>query len=384
VSRLFVVEPEEYEAALGLAWLSGYGCSPLLRHLSRYGARLLWNGSGAELRAWGLSPAGVCRFRERRAEFSQNAAEARLEECDAWFLPFGALAYPPELAQLRQPPPGLFVRGRRDSLMRLLSTPRVTIVGTRRATSYGYRATDLLASAFAERGVTVVSGMALGIDGRAHLAAVDGGTLTAAVLGCGVDVVYPARHRRLYRRVVDEGLVLSELPPGTRPARWTFPARNRLLAALGDAVLVVEGSKVSGALQTAGAALELGRPVFAVPGQITNDGHQGCNWLIYDGAAPAVDPCVTVEEFLHRTRIERLNREALAAPRVIPNDGGVAATTVSLQTSVLAALEGGERSVDAIADCTGLETRHVTAVLARLEIDGTVARCGGGRYIRAP
>jgi DNA processing protein len=226
--------------------------------------------------------------------------------------------------------------------------------------------------------------MALGIDGRAHLAALDGVTLTAAVLGCGVDVVYPARHRRLYSRVVEEGLVLSELPPGTTPARWTFPARNRLLAALGDAVVVVEGSRVSGALQTAGAALELGRPVFAVPGQITSEGHQGCNWLIYDGAAPAVEPCVTVEEFFHRTRIERLNREAVAPASVLPGDDDLAASTGCLRATVIEALEAGAWSVDTVADRTGLETRQVAAALARLEMDGAITRCGGGRYIRAP
>ncbi len=168
----------------------------------------------------------------------------------------------------------------------------MTIVGTRRATPYGLRATEAFASAFAAAGVAVVSGMALGIDGRAHQAALDAGGLTVAVLGCGADVVYPQRHRGLYESISEDGVVLSELPPGTPPARWTFPHRNRLLAALGDAVLVTEGSRTSGALQTAGWALELGRPVFAVPGPIAMDCHEGCNRLLYDGAGPALDPWV--------------------------------------------------------------------------------------------
>ncbi len=179
----------------------------------------------------------------------------------------------------------------------------MTIVGTRKATAYGARAAEAFAAAFASRGVAVVSGMALGIDGRAHRASLEVGGLTVGVLGCGADIVYPRSHRTLYERILEQGVILSELPPGTPPGRWTFPQRNRLLAALGDAVLVVEGSRLSGAMQTADRSLELGRPVFAVPGPISVESHSGCNQLLYEGAVPAVDPCVTVEDFFLQTRI---------------------------------------------------------------------------------
>jgi DNA processing protein len=333
---------------------------------------------------WGARPGAAARFQVKRAACCVADARLRLHESDTRFVPFGAAGYPREFAQLRHPPAGLFVRGSIDLLERVLRAPRITIVGTRRATPYGNRVADLFATAFVDQAVVVVSGLALGIDGRAHRAALEAGGVTVAILGCGTDVVYPTRHQSLYERVVREGLVLSELPPGTRPARWTFPARNRLLAALGDAVLVVEGSRVSGALQTAGAALELGRPVFAVPGQITGENHQGCNWLIYDGAAPAVDPCVTVEEFFQRTRIERSERQLGVPMHSLPGSTDAAACGSPAEVSVLQVLTTGEWSVDALAFHTGLGTRQVLASLARIEISGLAVRCGGGRYTRAP
>jgi DNA processing protein len=177
---------------------------------------------------------------------------------------------------------------------------------------------------------------------------------------------------------------MSELPPGVPPARWTFPHRNRLLAALGDAVLVVEGSRRSGALQTAGAALDLGRPVFAVPGLITGENHQGCNWLIYDGAAPAVDACVAVEEFFLRTRIERMDR-SLAA-RESGDLGSAEATRAGSPSCalVLEALADCACSVDGLVSRTLLEARQVTVALSELAVRGLVVRSDLGLYIRAP
>lgn len=383
MSREALADDKEYEAALGLAWLSSRGCSSVLRLLSDHGARRLWEAPVGQLGDWGLSLGAATRFAEHRAAFCSKEAQVFLEAHNTWFIAFGSATYPPELAQLAHPPAGLFIRGPRANFEQVLQAPRVTIVGTRRATSYGVRAADLVAGAFAERGVVVVSGMALGIDGRSHVAALDAGGLTVAVLGSGPDIAYPVRHRLLYKRIVEQGVVVSELPPGTPPARWTFPARNRLLAALGDAVVVVEGSRTSGALQTAGAALELGRLVFAVPGQITNEGHQGCNWLLYDGAVPIVNPCVAVEEFLHRTRIERQGRSSMASglgATQTPKE----ASGVSPHDSILRALETGARSVDGIADLTGLDVKQVAAALMRLEMDGRVVRSGAGCFARAP
>ncbi len=316
--------------------------------------------------------------------FSFAAAQKCVEESGLTFIPFGCSQFPPQLAELRYPPAGLFVKGAGERFAYVLRAPRITVVGTRRSTPYGSRATDITATAFAERGVVVVSGLALGIDGRAHQATLDVGGTTVGILGCGADVVYPSRHRRLFKQMETEGIVMSELPPGVPPARWTFPHRNRLLAALGDAVLVVEGSRTSGALQTADAALELGRPVFAVPGPITGAGHQGCNFLLYDGAAPAVAPSVTVEEFFLRTRIERRERSLAAGGEASFGPALRAGAGPPSHALVLEALEAGACSIDALVSQTGMEARRLAVALVELELSGLVTRSGGGHYIRAP
>lgn len=383
------------EAALGLAMLSRSGCHSLLRFLEREGPEAVWRASRRRLLGWGLAPSAVDRFEDKRRCFAAGEIMALLTRTGLHFLPYDSPYYPPELAQLCYPPAGVFAQATEDALARLRRLPRVTIVGTRRATPYGLRATEAFASAFASAGVAVVSGMALGIDGRAHQAALDAGGLTVAVLGCGADVVYPQRHRGLYGRIIREGVVMSELPPGTPPARWTFPHRNRLLAALGDAVLVTEGSRTSGAMQTAGWALELGRPVFAVPGPITIDGHEGCNQLLYDGAGPALDPWVAVEDFLLQTRIEREERRVTgrSAERDGAREGSPAQCSPAgyrspvaggCAGSILEALEHGGCSVDSLVGHTGLATRQLTAALAEMELIGLVRRGGPGLYIRAP
>jgi DNA processing protein len=233
-----------------------------------------------------------------------------------------------------------------------------------------------------------------------HQGALLAGGPTVAVLGCGADVVYPRSHRKLYSAITDNGSVLSELPPGTPPTRWAFPLRNRVLAALGDAVLVVEAGLESGALQTADWALELGRPVFAVPGPITGDNYRGTNRLIYEGAFPALDPVVTVQDFLLLTRIERGDRHPTSQaasrfglqgrpfpPAVCYEQGGRVGDKADVspaETLVMERLLRGALSVDALAERTKLSVREVTAALARLHLKGVVTRAGPGLFIRAP
>lgn len=381
-------QSDRYGAALGLAWLSRSGCHGLLHLLREEPPEAVWGTTRRELLSRGIHARAVDGFEAKRASFCRAQAEALMEEAAVWFVPFGSSCYPEELGQLSHPPAGLFVRGSELTLKRLLAVPRVTIVGTRGATAYGARATDAFATAFAARGVGVISGMALGIDGRAHEAAFKAGGLTAAVLGCGPDVVYPPRNRWLYERLVSDGVLLSELPPGTEPARWTFPRRNRLLAALGDAVVVVEAPRASGALQTVTWALDLGRPVFSVPGSIYAEKHVGCNQLLYDGAGAAVDPFVTVEDFLSQTRMERRGRSS--------SDGRLSPAPASSEhvaevhlrgadhLRVWQALGSGPSSVDDLLQRTGLRVREVSAALAELELGGLVRRRGPGSYARAP
>lgn len=378
-----------YRAALGLAWLSAHGSHSVLRLLPTKGPQDLWAASPRRLVEWGVAPHAAGRFAERRRALVLSEAETALEAKSIRFIPFGSDLYPKGLEQLCLPPAGLFVRANAQVLEDLLLAPRITIVGTRKATPYGSRVAEAFASAFALEGIAVVSGMALGIDAHAHQAALQTGGLTMAILGCGVDVVYPRRHLTLYNKIVATGVVASELPPGTAPARWTFPHRNRLLAALGDAVLVGEASRISGALHTVDWALELGRPVFSVPGPITSEGHQGCNMLIYDGACPALDPSATVEDFLFITRMEREEqrtprRRGLGPASGDREGGGPLAALDARKRCILDALSSGPSSVDDLARRTGVPVRELTAALAELELMGCTSRAGPGFHIRAP
>jgi DNA processing protein len=174
--------------------------------------------------------------------------------------------YPPLLAELHDPPEQLFVRGD----LAALGGPGVAVVGARSCSAYGAQVARSLGRDLAASGVTVVSGLARGIDGEAHRGALEAGGLTVAVLGCGIDRDYPRSHSDLARRIVAAGAVVAEYPPGVEPAPWRFPARNRIIAGLSLATVVVEARERSGALITADFALELGRDVFAVPGEITS------------------------------------------------------------------------------------------------------------------
>jgi DNA processing protein len=192
--------------------------------------------------------------------------------------------YPIGLHDLEEPPP-LFVIGETSA------APAIGVVGTRTCTRYGVTLAEAIGAALAAAGWTTVSGLARGIDAAAHRGALAAGGEAVAVLGSGVDVVYPAENRAIYDRILSgQGAVMSEYPPGTRPERWRFPARNRIIAAIASAVVVVEAGARGGALITARLAAELGRPVFAVPGDVDRPASVGCNLLIRDGAHPALGP----------------------------------------------------------------------------------------------
>ncbi|MBF8377257.1 DNA-protecting protein DprA [Alicyclobacillus mali] len=200
----------------------------------------------------------------------------------------GAKNYPDRLLQLADPPIALFVRGRAELLVAERQT--FAIVGTRRMTGYGMEAARWIAGEMARREAVIVSGLALGVDATAHAAALEMGGDTVAVLGCGIDRCYPPSNRRLYDQIASSGALVSEYPPGTPVRKYHFPERNRLIASLSGAVVVVQAGDRSGALITAQYALELGRDVYAVPGPITSRASRGVNRLMFDGAIPLVDP----------------------------------------------------------------------------------------------
>jgi DNA processing protein len=227
-----------------------------------------------------VRPPDTLRWREHLRRFDAAAYERRLAERGYRFLS----GLPPLLRAIHDPPAGLFVRG--AAPVEVLVRPAVAIVGARACSGYGASVARSLGRELAAAGLVVVSGLARGVDGEAHRGALDAGGSTVAVLGCGIDRDYPAAHADLARRIAETGLIVSEYAPAVEPAPWRFPARNRVVAGLAAATVVVEARERSGALITADLALEEGREVFAVPGEITSALSAGTNALLKLGASP--------------------------------------------------------------------------------------------------
>jgi DNA processing protein len=261
-------------------------------------------------------------------------------------------AFPPLLAAIHDPPARLYLRG--SAAPDLLDRPAVAVVGARACSSYGRSVARTLARDLASSGLVVVSGMARGIDGDAHRGALEGGGPTVAVLGCGVDRDYPAAHAELARRIVEAGLVVSEYEPGIEPAPWRFPARNRIIAGLCRATLVVEARERSGALITADFALEEGREVLAVPGEITSSLSGGTNALLRLGATPVT----CLEDVLEAYGIERAAAAAVSF--------GATAETI------LARLGDGALTGDEVVRASGVDAGAGAAALIELELAGRV------------
>ena len=275
-------------------------------------------------------------------------------------LPFNDPGYPPWLWQIADPPPVLWVKGNAPDAHR----PTVAVVGSRTATPAGLALARQLGEGLAEAGVMVVSGLARGVDGSSHEGALSVGGTTIGVLGCGADVVYPAEHRDLTDRVAASGGVVSELPPGTTPQAHYFPLRNRIISGLSRAVVVIEAGERSGSLITARMALEQGREVLAVPGNVLSGRSRGCHALIKDGARLVE----TVSDVLDELGWVR------------PDNSEAVETAKSNEMSVLASrmAVGDVYDVDGLAILTGWATGQLLAELASLEIVGRVARVAGG------
>jgi DNA processing protein len=296
--------------------------------------------------------------------------EARLNEelvqADCWACCRHGDIYPDSLRDAADAPWALIGRGDPGLLDGLEPFQAVTIVGARRATSYGREVARELGRELAAAGMVVVSGLAFGIDGCAHRGALDAGR-TIAVLGCGPDVAYPASHRTLWRRICETGLVVSEFPPGATPWRWTFPARNRIMAALSGMTVVVEAATRSGSLITTDLAADLGRDLGAVPGPVTSRASAGPNSLLASGAQVIRDAQDVLDAMLGPGR------------KPLPHSGP--GLDPQLQT-VLAAVEAGESTCDAVATATGISGPAAAASLSRLELLGYLICSNLGTYSR--
>lgn len=266
-------------------------------------------------------------------------------------------AFPPLLAAIHDPPDELLVRG--PGPLELLSRPAVAIVGARACSHYGAQVARMLGREVAAAGVVVVSGMARGIDGHAHRGALDAGGSTVAVLGCGIDRDYPAAHAGLASQIVEAGLIVSEYGPGVEPAPWRFPARNRIIAGLATATVVVEARERSGALITADFGLEEGREVLVCPGEITSSLSAGTNALLRVGATPLTSAADVLELFGLRPEEQ---------PRAKP-DGAAA--------DLLEVLRSAPATADELARATRLDAGAVGAALVELELAGLAAEAEG-------
>jgi DNA processing protein len=273
----------------------------------------------------------------------------------------GDRGYPALLAELPDAPDLLFARGR------LPSRPGVAVVGTRRCTAYGRRLAEQYGRAIAAAGWPLVSGLARGIDGAAHRGTVAGGGVGVAVLGSGIDVMYPREHRELADALVaGGGAVVSEAPPGTPPEAWRFPPRNRIISGLSAAVVIVEATVRGGALITAEAALRHGRQVFVVPGDVGRPSSEGCNLLIRDGAHPVMGPEDLIEAL-----------ELVLGPRMRGEAVPVGESELDPPArAVLGAVGEGADDVDALVEATGLGIAAVVTAVGRLEVSGLLDRDG--------
>jgi DNA processing protein len=297
----------------------------------------------------------------------------RVEAARAWACCCHDPLYPAALAEDRQAPATLFGRGDPALMGRLAGLDEaLTVVGSRRPSIYGRQLAETLARELAAAGLVVVSGMALGIDSRAHSGTLTAGGVTVAVLGSGPDVPYPVRLRRLYETIVERGLVLSELPPGTQARRWTFPARNRIMAALSAMTVVVEARERSGSQITAAMASDLGREVGAVPGRVGNATAAGTNALLRDGAQ-VIRGAQDVLDSLLDTGFPR---------RRLPSSPGGGSPLDPGLAAVLELVEGGAHGPDALATQGGLDPGDAAASLARLELLGYVRCDSAGRFER--
>jgi DNA processing protein len=320
----------------------------------------------------GAAPEEVAPFLHPLPAPGLDAARRRLEACGGRVVAICDPEYPALLREAPDPPPLLFVRGRP-----LGDAPAVALVGSRRATRAGLEAARLVADGLARAGVVVVSGFAHGIDAAVHAAALEAGGETWGVLGCGIDVPYPAAHDRLRARILEGGALLSELPPGTGPEPWHFPVRNRIIAGCARVLVVVEAALKSGSLISARCAAEAGRDVAAVPGPVIGDHASGSNALLKDGAILVRDAADVLRE-LPDEDLRRLRPGGLPdAPGAMhpPDDPDAA--------RVLLALDAAEPvAADALAAETGLTAARLSAALVLLELEGLAEALPGALFAR--
>lgn len=362
---------KEYAPWIALSRVRGLGCASFKKLAAHFSdPTAAFAASGSELTdVPGLETdavEGLLRFSEWE-EAQEEVERAKMAGVD--IIPYTAENYPSRLRMIPDPPPFLYAKGgilEQDD-------KAIAVVGSRSASEYGCRVARGLARDLAALGFTVVSGMARGIDGAAHGTALDAGGRTIAVLGSGVDVVYPPEHERLYQRIGENGAVLSELPLGSRPLAFNFPTRNRLISGLSMGVVVVEATEKSGSLITAALALDQGREVFAVPGEAGASRSRGTHRLIRQGAK-LVESVQDIFEEIAPQLLPRVAQARHGTTLALPAGASVEVRRIFEICS--------ERSlqIDEVIQTSGLPTSKVSEILLELELQGYLRQLPGKRY----
>ncbi len=350
---------------VGFNLVKGIGAVRFKALLDHFGdTQTAWEAPVQELRAAGLTSRIVDNLVQMRASVDLKAVWAQLADQEVTLVTWLDAHYPRRLKEIDQSPPVLYLRGD----LRTADEWAVAVVGTRRVSSYGRQVAEQVGAFLAHNGVTVVSGLARGIDSAAHQAALNAGGRTLAVLGCGVDRIYPPENRRLAKQIIENGALVSDYPLGTKPESYNFPPRNRIISGLSIAVVIVEAGESSGAVITSTFAADQGREVFAVPGNIYAPQSKGTNKLIQQGAHPLLQP----EDLLEALDLT-LATEQQAARTVLPAD--------ATEAKLFEVLTHQPTHVDEICAITDLPVAQVSSSLALMELKGLVRQVGSMHYV---
>ncbi len=325
-----------------------------------------WRADSSQLRrVLGGRERTLANVIRTRDTLDVDSAMEKLERTGVAVVTVADDGYPRLLREISAPPPVLFYKGQ----MLETDTHAVAIVGTRRASAYGRDVAIDIAKGLAQAGVTVVSGLATGIDGHAHRATLDAGGRTFAVLGSGIHDIYPREHNGLAKRVAEQGALISDNLPDAKPDRWNFPARNRVISGLSLGVVVVEAPEKSGALITVDFAADQGRDVFAVPGMATSSTSAGCNRILRDGARLVRNADDVLEDLRLRTQVEPVE---VQQPLVLDDD----------ERRILNVLTSEPRHIDDVVEASGMVLPQVSGVLLTLELQQLVRNVGAQYYVR--
>lgn len=352
---------------IGFNLVKGIGPARVRRLLDFFGGlREAWEATPDELSAAGLDARSLESLLTARGHINLDRILQRVDQLGLAVLTWESPEYPANLLNIAQPPPVLYVKGE----LTQADEWAVALVGTRRASAYGRQAAQELASGLAANGVTVVSGLARGIDAVAHKTALEAGGRTIAVLACGLDTIYPPENHSLAEAIIRNGALVSDYAPGTQPEAANFPPRNRIISGLSKGIVVVESPEAGGALITADYAVEQGRDIFAVPGSIFLKTCAGTNKLIQSGAKPVLGVNDILEE-LNLTLVTEHKQMRLALP------------ADETEAKLLACLSDSPVHVDEMSAQTGLPISQITGTLALMELKGMVRQMGGMNYIAA-